>query len=133
MRLRVCLALLTLPAVPAAGQMVPVPAKPVRPGASMGPADQWTRSRSACVDARQLAGAIVIDPRTLELSLGGGQRARLLFAQDCAHLGYYGGFYYRADTDGRLCAGRDSVMGREGGACPIREIATPRPPRRRGG
>lgn len=113
-------------AAPAAAQMVPVPARPLKPGDRVEPPERWSASRTACVDPRGLAGAIVIDPRTLELVLAGGRRSRLLFAEECPPLGYYGGFYYRAGPDGRLCAGRDRVMGRDGGACAIREIATPR-------
>ncbi len=117
---------------PASAQMVPVPAKPAPPGAAIASPERWVSSRTACVEARRPAGAIVIDPRLLELVSSRGDRVRLIFAEDCAHLSYYGGFYYKPGEDGQLCAGRDVVMGREGGACRIKEIATPRPARARG-
>lgn len=86
-------------------------------------------SPTGCVAMTRLAGALVLDSRTLELVLRGGQRVRLLFAQDCPQLSYYGGFYYRPDAAGRLCAGRDRLMGRDGGSCPIAAVATLRRPR----
>jgi hypothetical protein len=88
--------------------------------------DQWKpgrRSARACFAAGRIAGAIVIDQRTLDLSVRAGRRFRLYFAQDCPHLGYYGGFYYRLNQDNQLCARRDSLMGRSGNSCRIAAIA----------
>lgn len=112
---------------PATAQ-VRVPVEPLPPGA----ASQWTpgpASRRACIDARAIAGAVVIDPKTLELADRQGQRFRLTFAQACPHLGFYGGFYYVPDATGQLCASRDQLLGRSGAACPIAAIARMRPPR----
>ncbi|WP_448578931.1 hypothetical protein [Thermaurantiacus sp.] len=118
-------------AAPVSAQLVPVPARPATPGAAVTSPERWVPSRTACVEATRPAGAIVIDPRLLELVSTRGDRVRLIFAEDCAHLSYYGGFYYKPGEDGQLCAGRDVLMGREGGACRIKEIATPRPARAR--
>jgi hypothetical protein len=88
--------------------------------------DQWKpgrRSTRTCFDAGRIAGAIVIDQKTLDLSVRAGRRWRLYFAEDCPHLGYYGGFYYRLPADRQLCARRDSVMGRSGSSCRIAAIA----------
>jgi len=112
-----------------AGGQSPVVAMPVRPATAERPWTVVKVSPSGCVSMTSLAGALVIDPRTLELVLRGGQRLRLLFAEDCPQLSYYGGFYYSPDRQGRLCAGRDRLMGRDGGNCPIAGVATLRRPR----
>jgi hypothetical protein len=104
-------------------------AMPVKPAV---PDSAWPVvrvSKRGCVDTSAIAGAMVMDSRTLELVMRGGQRLRLLFARDCPQLSYYGGFYYRPDSAGRLCAGRDRLMGRDGGNCPIAAVATLRRPR----
>ncbi len=75
-----------------------------------------------CIDPDLIGGAIVLGPRTVELSLRGDRRVRLQFRDACPQLSYYGGFYYKGGRDGRLCAGRDRLMGREGGACRIGAI-----------
>ncbi len=113
---------------PPAGAQVRVPVEPLDPGARSG----WRpgpASRRACIDATAIAGAIVIDPKTLELSDREGHRFRLTFARPCPHLGFYGGFYYVPDAKGKLCASRDQLLGRSGAACPIAAIAVMRPPR----
>jgi hypothetical protein len=112
------LALLALaPLETARAQAVRVPA------ARALPTGEWTpAARRACVDISQLAGAIVVDDRSVELVMRGGARARLRFARACPALGYYGGFYYKQTNRGRLCAGRDQVIGREGSACQIGSI-----------
>lgn len=94
--------------------------------------EDWTvgpARKRACIEATAIAGAVVIDPRTLELADRAGRRFRLVFARPCPHLGFYGGFYYVPDAAGQLCASRDQLMGRSGAACPIAAIAAMRPPR----
>jgi hypothetical protein len=114
--------LLTAPSV-AAQDIRTAPVE--QPGPDAVP-DQWKparRSTRACFNAGRIAGAIVIDPRTLDLSDRAGRRFRLYFSEDCPHLGYYGGFYYRLAPDGMLCARRDRLMGRSGNSCRIAAIA----------
>jgi hypothetical protein len=44
------------------------------------------------------------------------------FAEDCPFIAFYDGFYYHSDLGGRLCARRDAVIARSGGACTIDTI-----------
>ena len=60
--------------------------------------------------------------QALEMTVAGGTRWRLYFAQSCPALNFYEGFYYRRAEVGRLCAGRDAVISRSGGECGIASI-----------
>lgn len=60
--------------------------------------------------------------RAVELTMTSGQRWRMAFARDCPALSFYQGFYYRRSQQGELCAGRDAVVARSGGECPIASI-----------
>jgi hypothetical protein len=117
--MRAALALLLALGAPAAAQtgVERVPA------ARALPTGEWTpAARRACIDVNRIAGAIVVDDRSVELVMRGGARARMRFARACPALGYYGGFYYKQRNIQRLCAGRDQVIGREGSACRIGSI-----------
>lgn len=99
---------------------VPVesPATPERP-----PDPSGKGARRACIPVDAIAGAIVTSDRTVELRLRGGERWRMSFAEDCPALAYYQGFYYKRTQAGYLCAGRDAVIARSGGECPIKALA----------
>lgn len=113
--------LLWLAAGPAAAQAVGrVPVAPPPPTEIWKPGKP---SRTACIDATRIAGAIVVDPRTLDVVLKGGKRWRLTLAQQCPQLSYYGGFYYKPQVSGQFCAGRDRIIGRAGGDCRVSHIA----------
>ncbi len=81
------------------------------------------KSKSACVDVANIAGAIVTDERTIELHMRDGQLWRMRFKTECPALSYYQGFYYRRSQASKLCAGRDAVMARSGGGCLIDSLA----------
>ena len=88
-------------------------------------------SSTACIDVERIGGAIVVDPRSLDILMRGGKRYRLTLAQACPQLSYYGGFYYQPTVSGKFCAGKDRVMARAGGPCRVSRIsvlqkATPR-------
>ena len=87
--------------------------------------------RHRCVTVAHMAGAVVIGDRAVELTMVTGQRWRMAFARDCPALSFYQGFYYRRSQQGVLCAGRDAVVARSGGACPIASIIALSPLRRR--
>lgn len=110
----------------AAAAQVKVPVEPMAPDRSSELRPGPARKRG-CIDASAIAGAVVIDPKTLELADRQGRRFRLIFARPCPHLGFYGGFYYLPDAEGRLCASRDQLMGRSGVTCPIAAVAEMRP------
>lgn len=78
--------------------------------------------RVRCIGVDRVAGAVVFGDRAVELSMKDGSRWRMGFAEECPALSFYQGFYYRRAVAGRLCAGRDAVISRAGGECPIGAI-----------
>jgi hypothetical protein len=111
---------------PAVAQVGVVPVKPMPPAA----AEQWRAdkpSRTSCIDVSAIAGAMVVDSRTLDVVLKGGKRWRLTLAQQCPQLSYYGGFYYQPTVPGKFCAGKDRIISRAGGACRVSHISRLRP------
>lgn len=126
MAIAACVALLPVSAVLA--QVRAVPVSPVHPSANQ----KWRVGKAktkACIDTDRIAGAVIMDQRTLDVVLRGGERFRLSLASDCPQVGYYGSFYYQVSSAGKLCAGRDRVMGRAGGSCKVRAIAPITPDR----
>lgn len=84
------------------------------------PPVRWIeKSGPKCVVANQLAGAIVNGTDSVDLVLKGGDRVRAQLDDDCAALGYYGGFYLKTAADGQVCANRDTIRTRSGDACSI--------------
>lgn len=110
------------PAGAASAQLAAVPARPMPPAS----VDKWKAgkpSRTACIDASVIAGAVVVDARTVDVVMRGGRRWRLGLAQQCPQLSYYGGFYYRPRVAGQFCAGEDRIISRAGGACRVSQIS----------
>ena len=84
------------------------------------PLPRWVEKKGPkCIVANQLAGAIVTDTDSVDLVLKGGARVRAHLDDDCAALGYYGGFYLKPSADGQVCAKRDAIRTRSGDSCPI--------------
>lgn len=110
-----------LSALPALAQVSVVPVRPMPPAAS----ERWVAgptSTKGCIDVSRIGGAVVVDPRTVDVVMRGGQRWRLTLAQQCPQLSYYGGFYYQPSHSGKFCAGQDRIMGRAGGSCRVSRI-----------
>ncbi|MBV8972384.1 MAG: hypothetical protein JO290_08845 [Sphingomonadaceae bacterium] len=84
-------------------------------------------ARTRCIGVDHVAGAVVFGDRAVELTMTDHTRWRMNFADACPALGFYQGFYYRRALAGRLCAGRDAVISRAGGTCPITSIVRVRP------
>ena len=82
--------------------------------------------RASCVDVDRVRSAVALDERIIELRLRGGQTLHMRFAEDCPFIAFYDGFYYHSDLGGRLCARRDAVIARSGGACTIDTITRAR-------
>ena len=49
-------------------------------------------------------------------------RARL--GNDCPALGFYSGFYVKANPDKKMCAKRDSIRSRSGRLCAIQSFTS---------
>ena len=77
------------------------------------------RKGPKCVPMSAIAGAAIIEPSSVDISLRGGERVRARFSSSCPDLDYYGGFYVRPTEDGMLCADRDFIRARSGGECEI--------------
>jgi len=92
--------------------------RPVAPPAPARPVEWVEKKGPKCVDAGQLGGAIV-NQRSVDLVLRGGDRVRATIDGDCPSLGFYGGFYLHPSGDGLVCAGRDTIRTRSGDSCPI--------------
>lgn len=105
----------------ASAQLMKVPVKPMSPSNE----EEWVPGRAkrgACVDASRIAGAEVMDQRTVDIVLRGGERWRLRLDRECSHLTFYGGFYYSQAQSGQICAGRDRIIGRAGGDCRVQAV-----------
>lgn len=85
--------------------------------------EHWHVGRPVkCIDVHDISGAIVIDPRTVDVFVKSGQRWRIRFANSCSQLSYYGGFYYQPTKPGQICARRDQLISRAGGGCQVQRI-----------
>jgi hypothetical protein len=125
-----CLFAAMIAAHPLGAQVGVVPVRPM-PSAER---DIWVAgrpSKKACIDTSRIAGAIVVDARTVDVTMRGDRRWRLTLAQQCPQLRYYGGFYYQPRVPGKFCAGEDRIISRAGGACRVNSISELRPARRR--
>lgn len=92
-------------------------AGPVRP---VPPLVRWKAKKGPkCVPLGALAGAQVSAPSSVDLTLRGGARLRADLEDNCPALDYYGGFYLKPSVDGQVCADRDAIHTRAGGACEI--------------
>lgn len=72
-----------------------------------------------CIPLQGIAGAVLIDPETVDFILPGGPRVRAKLEASCPALDYYSGFYVRPGDDGMICADRDAIHARSGGECEI--------------
>ena len=102
-----------------------VHARPGQGGGSGAAAGRLARTR--CVGVDHVAGAVVFGDRAVELTMTDHSRWRMSFDAACPALSFYQGFYYRRAVAGHLCAGRDAVISRSGGTCPIATIVRLRP------
>ena len=91
------------------------------PRATAVPAPQRWRERRGpkCVPLAGIAGAQIVEEESVDLILRGGRRVRAELDRACPALDYYSGFYLRPTADGQVCADRDTVHARSGGACQI--------------
>ena len=86
---------------------------------------QWRETKGPrCIAVSTLAGAMLSSPRALDLVVLGGGRLRAKLGGACQPLAFYNGFYLRPNADGKVCAGRDAIRIRSGGACDIDQFRT---------
>lgn len=81
---------------------------------------RWRERRGPrCVPAGQIVGATLIGQNSVDLLMRDRSRLRARLESRCPALDFYRGFYVDANADGRICADRDSIRSRAGGACGI--------------
>jgi hypothetical protein len=91
---------------------------------------RWREGRGPrCVPAGQIIGATLLGQNSVDLLLRDRSRLRARLESRCPALDFYRGFYVDATADGRICADRDSIRSRAGGACGIDTFRTLTPER----
>jgi hypothetical protein len=84
------------------------------------PQSKWKEKHGPkCVQAKAIAGAALISQNSVDLILRDNRRLRARLERSCPALDYYYGFYITPNADGRVCADRDVIRSRMGGACQI--------------
>jgi hypothetical protein len=93
-------------------------------------ATRWKEGKGPrCVPARMIAGAAVIAPASVDFVLRDNRRLRAKLDSSCPALDYYRGFYVSPNADGMICADRDVIRSRMGGACGIDKFRNLKPKR----
>lgn len=91
-----------------------------RRGARAPNAVEWKEGkRVECVPVKAIAGATLLGRNSVDLVLRDNSRIRAKLERSCPALDYYHGFYISPGADGKICADRDSIRSRVGGACEI--------------
>ena len=80
-----------------------------------------------CVEMAAIAGAAIVTDDAIDLVMRGGDRLRAQFSSSCPALDYYRGFYISPNPDGMVCADRDIIRSRMGGACGIEKFRSLKP------
>lgn len=105
---------------------VPLPRR-----STQAPVSRWRERRGpACIAMDEVSGAAIEAPASVDFILRGGARLRAVLDSDCPGLDYYSGFYLAPGADRRICADRDAVHDRSGGACEIDRFRALSPARR---
>ena len=76
-----------------------------------------------CVKMEDLAGFSVNRFDSVDLVLKNGSLLRARLGNDCPALGFYSGFYVKANKDRKMCAKRDSIRSRSGRLCAVQSFA----------
>jgi hypothetical protein len=80
---------------------------------------QWIeRKGPKCIHSKDLRGALLSGPDSVDFILRGKTRMRASFDPRCPALDFYGGFYLNTEDD-KICAGRDVIRSRVGSGCVI--------------
>jgi hypothetical protein len=75
-----------------------------------------------CVKMEDLAGFSVNRFDSVDLVLKNGALLRAKLGNDCPALGFYNGFYVKANKDRKMCARRDSIRSRSGRLCAVQSF-----------
>lgn len=111
--------------------IVRVPARPRQSLPQAKPIEWKEGKRMKCVSARSVAGATLLGRDSVDLILRDNSRVRAELQNSCPALDYYNGFYISPNPDGMICADRDVIRSRVGGACEIDAFRSLTPKRRK--
>lgn len=75
-----------------------------------------------CVKMENIRGFSVSGADSVDLMLKSGKLLRAKLGKDCPALGFYSGFYVKANPDRKMCIGRDSIRSRSGRLCSLQEF-----------
>ncbi len=91
---------------------------PVRPAPLRLPFEWVEHKGPKCLAQREIAGAVLSGPASIDFVMTDRSRIRAEIDDDCPALDFYGGFYLQSD-DERICAKREEIRSRMGGSCRI--------------
>jgi len=94
------------------------------PSAPPPPVAYVERKTKDCVEMRSIAGFGISQSDSIDLMLRDGSLLRARLAKSCPALSFYPGFYVKPHPDGKMCAGRDAIRTRSGGACAVQTFKT---------
>ena len=77
-----------------------------------------------CVGVEKIAGFRVNRFDSVDLVLRDGAMMRAKLGSNCPALGFYSGFYVKANRDKKICAHRDAFRSRSGRSCDIQSFAS---------
>ncbi|MEI9928339.1 MAG: hypothetical protein WDN44_12405 [Sphingomonas sp.] len=75
------------------------------------------RKAKDCVKMDRIMGYVWTQSDSVDLVLNDGSRLRAKLGANCPAIAFYGGFYVKPNSDGKMCAGRDSIHLRSGATC----------------
>lgn len=86
------------------------------------PPIRWDEKKGPkCIAANQIVAAALGDERSVDFLLRDRTRVRARMDDDCPTLDFYGNFYIQP-RDERVCARREEIRSRIGGACRIEKF-----------
>jgi hypothetical protein len=101
---------------------------PARPEGALASPIEWKEGKGLkCLPASSVAGAAMSGRDSVDLVLRDRSRVRAKLENSCPALDYYSGFYITSNSDGMICADRQSIRSRMGGECEIDAFKTLKP------
>ena len=96
---------------------------PVQPRPLL-PEFKWVEKKGPkCIPAAEIQRALLSGSEQVDFVMANRARVRAQFDEGCPALDFYGGFYLQPEDD-RICARREEIRNRMGGACRIERFRT---------
>lgn len=80
------------------------------------------RKMGDCVAAGGIAGMVIDGDKRLILYMRDSRMVSALLEKACRARDFYSGFYFDRQADGKLCAGRDTLLSRNGANCRLTRL-----------